>query len=333
VRILLYGDVDLSLAGGLETHLRQLAHGLTARGHDVEVYGRPVPLPDLHMVDRVEPSRYDILHHHGGAWPRGLEAGRHYVKTLHFCTAAKMRNYVRLGRVKTLANPGNWRAVAEERATVGRRGRLIAVAARVVRDFGRWYGLDPARAVVIPNGATFAPPRETREAIRNRFGIDAAAPVLLTIGRADYVKGHDLIERAWERARTPGAVWVAVGGDAPAHTPGRVVTGTLSHADAVAWIHAADFAAMPSYYEGCSVAMIEMLAGGAFVLAHDVGNADEIIDEGRNGRLVAQTVDAWTNAFATVLRERPRGTGLDLGFRWDGIVERTETVYREMLAG
>lgn len=331
MRILLHAGVDLSLPGGLETHLRRLALGLAALGHEVEIFGRPAELSPFHMVSAVEPKRYDIVHHHGGAWPRGLDVGSRYVRTLHFCTAAKMANYVRLGRLRTLVNPGNWRGVAEERASAHRPGRRIAVAARVVRDFRHWYGLDPASAVVIPNGATFEPPAESRDAIRARFGVPAEAPVMLTVGRADFVKGHALLERAWNAARPAGAVWVGVGGDAPQREPGRIVTGPLPHRDVISWIHAADVAAMPSYYEGCSVAMLEMLAGGVFVLAHDVGNADEVIREGVNGRLVAPQLGAWSAALAETLEHPPRGGGLDAAYHWDAIVERTETVYREPL--
>ena len=51
-----------------------------------------------------------------------------------------------------------------------------------------------------------------------------------------------------------------------------------------------DAFALPSYYEGCSVALLEMLAGGLFTLAHDVGNAAEVIRPGANGEIVPREV-------------------------------------------
>jgi glycosyltransferase involved in cell wall biosynthesis len=333
MKVLLYADVDLSLPGGLETHIRQLALGLEARGHAVEIFGTPPVLPPFRMVDRVEVQRYDVIHHHGGVWPRGLDAGDRYVRTLHFCTAAKMENYLRIGRLRTLANPGNWRGVREERASVRRAGRLIAVARRVVKDFARFYGLDPACAVVIPNGATFAEPSESRAAIRARFGVAERAPVLLTIGRADFVKGHDLLERAWRAARKPpGSVWVNVGGEVATRSEDRVVTGSLPHEQVVSWIHAADLGAMPSHYEGCSVAMLEMIAGNLFTLAHDVGNAAELLRSGANGRIVVARVRDWSGALSEALAGPKRGASLGDEFRWQSIVERTEAVYRDAIA-
>jgi glycosyltransferase involved in cell wall biosynthesis len=332
VRILFHAGVDLSRPGGLETHLIELARGLQARGHEVDILAHPDRMPGLRMVSSVEPSRYDILHHHGARWPSQLPVDARYVRTLHFCTAAKMARYVGMGRVQTLANLGNWRALAEERRSV-RRGRVIAVAPVIVRDGARYYGLDAARAVVIPNGTTFGTPRESRAAIRHRHGIPPEAPVLLTIGRADFVKGFDLIGRAWPavRSRRPDAVWVSVGG-VSSRSEGHLVTGPVPHEEVVSWIAAADLGAFPSYYEGCGVAILEMLAGGLFVLAHDVGIVEVVVREGTNGRVVEPTVVAWRGALADALERRPRGVPLDRSYGWDRIAERTEAVYQEILS-
>ncbi|HSD19651.1 MAG TPA: glycosyltransferase family 4 protein, partial [Anaeromyxobacter sp.] len=157
MRILLLGGVDLSRPGGLETHLLELSRCLAARGHAVEIFGRPASLPPHSMVSAVDPARYDVIHDHGG-WPPGLEPAPRHVRTLHFCVAAKMETYVRIGRLRTLVNPENWRARSAERAAVRRAERFIAVSRRVQSEFERHHGLDPTRATVIPNGASFASP-------------------------------------------------------------------------------------------------------------------------------------------------------------------------------
>jgi len=334
VRILLHAGVDISLPGGVETHLRELARCLVARGHHVDLYARPVPFPPFSTVPDFDPARYDVIHDHGGAWPPDLDVGERYVRTLHFCVAAKMETYVRLGRLRTLVNPANWRARSGERAAIRRPGRVIAVSARVRDEFARHHGLDPARAVVIPNGVLFAPATRGRAAWRAAHSIAPEAPVLLTIGRRDFVKGYDLLERAWERVRerVPGAVWVVAGGDARDARdarPARRTTGSIPHADVLEWIAAADVGALPSYYEGCSVALLEMLAGGLPTLAHDVGNAAEAIRPGSNGAIVARDVDAWTAALVGSLGgpRRPRGPALGPEYAWEAIAARVEAVY------
>jgi glycosyltransferase involved in cell wall biosynthesis len=331
VKVLLHAGVDISLPGGVETHLRELARCLTARGHEVDLFARPVPYPPFRTVADFDPARYDVIHDHGYEWPRSLDVGGRYVRTLHFCVAAKMDTYVRLGRLQTLVNPANWRARACERAAIDRRGRVIAVSARVRDEFARHHGLDPARAVVIPNGVAFAKPSQSRDAWRASHGIAPGTPVLLTVGRRDFVKGTALLERAWVqvRARVPGALWVVAGGDAREVRPDRLTTGPIPHPDVLAWISAADVGALPSYYEGCSVALLEMLAGGLPALAHDVGNAAEVIEPNVNGALVPRDAAAWTSelvaAFGGASRTRAPALGPEYG--WDAIAARVEAVY------
>ncbi len=337
MRILLQSEVDVSLPGGLETHLRELAAHLVARGHAVELMGqasKPLPFP---VVERPELARYDVVHHHGGAFPPMLRDAKAFVGTLHFCVAAKMATYVRIGRLQTLANLPNWRAVAAERALAHRRGRLIAVAERVRRDFARWHGLDPARATVISNGVTPAAPVADRAAVRARWGVPEDTVVLLTIGRDDFVKGYGLLGRAWDavRAEHANALWVTVGGRATERSPGRLVTGPLPHAGVVDWIHAADMGALPSWYEGCSVALLEMLANRLYTLAHDVGNAPEIVRPRENGEIVAPEAGAWREALARLVAAKPArpAAGLPRAYEWAAIAEATERVYADAIAG
>ena len=330
MKILLYADLDISLPGGLETHLRELATALAARGHQVDLYARPVPFGPLHTVSAFNPASYDVIHHHGNTWPETLSVGERYVRTLHFCVAGKMDAYVRLGRLRTLVNPANWRARREEGEAVRRPGRFIAVSSRVRDEFARFHGFDPARAVVIPNGVRPRAPREGREAWRERHNISPDVPVLLTVGRRDFVKGHTLLEKAWRRLPSGlDALWIRVGDDAPMKEPGIWTTGPVAHEEVREWIAAADVGALPSYYEGCSVALLEMIAGGLYSLAHDVGGAADVLPN-RNGEIVPARVEAWIQALARVLAtpRHPRAPGLGPGYTWDHIAARTEAVYQ-----
>lgn len=337
MRILLVHGGDVSVPGGLETHVRELATHLAATGHEVAVFGRPAALPPYAMTLDASPARYDVIHHHTGAWPGPPPTGRGAVRTIHFCTAAKMAIYVRRGRLRTLVNPGNWSAVADERAACRRDWTLITVSRRVSEECARHYGLDPARAAVISNGASFAPPAESREALRRRYGLSPETPILLTIGRDDFVKGYALLERAWHRVDPAGrgACWVLVGGAERSRTPDRLVTGPVSHREALDWIHAADFGALPSLSEGCSVALLEMLAGRLYTLSHDVGNAIDVVRAGVNGEIVPERLEAWVGALARMLKRPPArpAVGLAAAYGWPGIADRVEQVYREALAG
>ena len=125
------------------------------------------------------------------------------------------------------------------------------------------------------------------------------------------------------------ALWVRVGDDAPSKEPGLWTTGPVPHDDVREWIAAADVGALPSHYEGCSVALLEMVAGGLYSLAHDVGNAAEVLREG-TGEIVPPREGAWAAALARALADprRPRTAGLPPEYGWDAIAARVEAVYR-----
>jgi len=332
VRILLVADVDLSLPGGLETHVLQLSSHLGARGHEIDVLARPVPVPPHRIVAAPDPAGYDVVHHHGGTWP--LVGGpERAVHTFHFSVAAKMETYVRMGRLRTLVNPSNYRALAEERASIRRAGTLIAVSGSLARDLARIHRIESGRIHVVPNGATFDPPHEGREAWRKTHGIEPETSVLLTIGRKDYVKGFDLIERVWGDlgALPRDVIWVTVGGGAPLRSDRRIVTGPVPHSHVIEWIHAADLGAVPSYYEGGGIALLDMLAGGLYVLSHDVGVASDVVESGRNGEILPRTARAWTEALRLTLASPPGRIANSIGkeFRWDEIAARIEAIYRD----
>ena len=336
LKILLYAPVDFSKPGGLETHVLEVSRRLCARGHEVDVYGHGlIPGQGFGIATALRPEAYDVVHLHAGPSP-SIDSGPRLVRTLHFCVAAKMAAYLRIGRVRTLLNPANWRARAEEREAARGPGALIAVSERVRQEFERHHGLEPGRARVISNGASFALPRVPRDAWRATHGIAASSTVLLTIGRHDFVKGHGLLARAWDALgrEFPDALWVLVGGSEPGRTPRRLVTGSVSREDVVNWIHASDFGALPSYYEGCSVALLEMLAGTLPTLAHDVGNAAQVIRPGVNGNLVLPHARAWVDALRDYLRHPPARpqTGLEAAYGWDSIAAVIEVVYQGVRA-
>jgi glycosyltransferase involved in cell wall biosynthesis len=339
MRVLLAAGADLSLPGGLETHILELSTGLAARGHEVDVLARPDRLPPHRLVEAPDPAGYDVVHHHGGPWPAAVRGASAMppvvVRTFHFSVAAKMETYVRMGRLRTLANPANYRALAEERGSIRRGGVFVAVSRSLARDLARIHRLEPGRIHVIPNGASFEPPREDRDAWRKTHGIEPGSVVLLTIGRNDYVKGFDLLERVWrDLADLPRRVtWVTVGGGAPRRGDRRIVTGTVPRSHVTEWIHAADLGAVPSYYEGGGIALLDMLAGGLYVLTHDVGVASEVVRSGQNGEILPRRAGAWRRALRRALETPPgrRPDALGTEYRWDEITARIETLYQKAI--
>jgi glycosyltransferase involved in cell wall biosynthesis len=147
----------------------------------------------------------------------------------------------------------------------------------------------------IPNGYDtdrFAPHPEAARAFRERYGIPAAARVVLTAARLTRGKGHDIAIAALNRLRHQGLdlTYVVCGDGALegelvsiARRVGlpTVFTGLLPTRDMIGAYGAADLVVHPSLREIFPNAVGEAMACGRPVIAADAGGTAELL--GRDG--------------------------------------------------
>lgn len=227
VRVLLIMECTI---GGTRRHLRDLAHGLVARGHRVDVIAatlreprmardleamrakgigvrrlemvRPIsPLTDawhgLQLAAALPGRRYDVVHTHSskaGALGRvtaALFSGAARVHTPHTYASSFAG-----GKGQGGAPPGPPGLLLATERVLGRfTDRLIHVS-EAERAEGQALGVIPsARACVVANGidpSPFAEPRGGAE-LRAEFGIPADAPVIGSVGLLNDAKGHDVL--------------------------------------------------------------------------------------------------------------------------------------------
>lgn len=225
----------------------------------------------VRVLDEVRP---DLVHAHSAK--AGL-AGRLAVR----------------GRIPTVFQPHAWSfeavggptaalALHWERFGARWTDRLVCVS-EAERATGRRARID-GRWTVVPNGIDPerfhpAPVDTVRACLLPR--LDAAAPLVVCVGRLCRQKGQDVLLRAWDDIvrRTPGARLVLVG-DGPdaerlrSRAPQSVLfAGAV--ADAVPWYQAADLVVLPSRWEGMALAPLEALACGRPVVVTDVDGARE----------------------------------------------------------
>lgn len=171
-----------------------------------------------------------------------------------------------------------------------------------IRDIaGRSKGLlQPERMIQFPtrvDTTTFKPQPATDA--RRTLGLHGPGPFVVTCGRISEVKGWDLLVSAFPYFRQTHAdarlIFVGDGEDRPAleHTITRQdLTTSVSLAGfqppgkVAQYLNAADLVVVGSYKEGWSVAMLEALACGRVVVSTEVSGARDMIEEGRNGRVV-----------------------------------------------
>lgn len=196
-----------------------------------------------------------------------------------------------------------------ERAAVSLRlscllaNRILPVSEMVgeelVRKGIRASKIRVLHSAVEPGGNEPSP----RAVARARLGCAEGDFVIATVGRADPVKGWDLLIRAFGEVRQaiPNATLLLAGGIesasesgfraeldriARAHSVSSAVryTGRLPNVSDV--LGAADAFVLPSRSEGHSLALVEALRAGLPCVSTAVGGGPELIRDGRNGWLV-----------------------------------------------
>ena len=180
-----------------------------------------------------------------------------------------------------------------------------------------------------------------------REELGGEGPLVLTPARLNEQKGHSVLLEAI--AQVPGARFV-LAGDGPEREVLESLTARLGIADRVLFLGrrsdipqllaACDVFALPSLYEGSSLAVLEAMAAGIPIVSSAIGGTDELLDDGRSGLLVPPGDPAALAAalnrvigdpelrrdLATAARER-----LDRGLKREQMADRVTGVYRELL--
>jgi glycosyltransferase involved in cell wall biosynthesis len=203
-----------------------------------------------------------------------------------------------------------------------------------------YHGLDPASVVQL----------EGADGIRESLGIPTDVPVVGTVANFRAEKGHRyLLEAAVHVCHTfPEARFVLVGhGPLEGALRRQVhqmrlehnVIFTGSRQDVPRLMATFDVFALPSVYEGLSIALIEALSAGTPAVATRTGGVVEVLSDDVNGVIVPpRDPEALGDALVSLLNDAPRQRRIakagklraaDFDIRL--AVSRIEEVYRELL--
>jgi glycosyltransferase involved in cell wall biosynthesis len=221
-------------------------------------------------------------------------------------------------------------------------------------------GFPASRSHVIPYGVdtgTFAPGRARGAAWREKLGIPADAPVVLTVGRMVTKKGyHVLVEALPQVLGRDDSVHVVFAGDGDrreewrqqtaewkdrVHFPGAVLRDTLPDL-----YRAADLFVLPAVHDrkgnvdGLPNVILEAMASGLPVVASGISGIPLAVENDRNGTLVAEAdVTDLAEALSRLLSDRDRLAGMGAAARskaesqltWDAVAARYGAAYRQAL--
>lgn len=202
------------------------------------------------------------------------------------------------------------------------RGQRWVCVSQHNREYvSRAFRVEMDSLAVIPNGATFAAssidPFVARSRIRECLGIPGTTRIILTVARLGIQKAHAVLLEAIPNvvASHPDAHFVWLGeGEQRAALSARVAELGLTRQvhmpgfqnDIPDWLLAADIFAFPTHYEGLPFSLVEAMAAGLPVAASHVSSIPEILEDGKSGVLVDNTVEGWTTTLNTLLSEDAR---------------------------
>ena len=240
----------------------------------------------------------DILQPHGGvhwAWFwRSLRAYDHpVVRAMKF-----------LGRVLSLKQWVNgW--IENSPYGKGKSSKIIAISDMVKRDMIRWYRIPEDRVTVVYNGVDidhFHPRnRRYREEIRKKHGVEDEF-VILFVSNNFRMKGLGHLMKALGRLKGSAGLpfkLLILGRDrqeAYLRLAGQIgISGEIIFAGSTEepekYYGAADLLVHPSFYDACSLTVIEALASGLPVITTSSNGASGILNQGKGGFVISDPRD------------------------------------------
>jgi glycosyltransferase involved in cell wall biosynthesis len=192
------------------------------------------------------------------------------------------------------------RANARRLWLIGSAHRVVLVGRELLSAPLFRQAAERGRAVYIPNGVDVAKARRMAQApVPHPWLKDKREPVVISVGRIRKQKNQEALVEAIALARERVPCRLIILGEGRAEDVERLkrLTETLGIAEHVlfagvtdnvfAWLARSDLFALPSRWEGSSIALLEAMAVGVPVLAStQAGDAAHVLDNGAYGVLV-----------------------------------------------
>lgn len=261
------------------------------------------------QVLKANASRFDATMgfintwHHDVIIPQGgLRAGSRLHNAERFQSPLKRSLY----RWLKSASPTEWKYDHIERLQYdpARNARVVAVSRLVSGHLQQFRNVSPDRIHIVynsidPNRFTVANPAAVRTETRQKYGLASDAHVGLFVGHNFWLKGLEPLLKALAKrqATQPAAeqVHLLVSGGGKTKPFQKMVQDLgLSQTvhllgftpDVKSLFHAADFFVSPTYYDPCSLVVMEALACRLPVITTGCNGAGELITNGREGFVV-----------------------------------------------
>jgi phosphatidylinositol alpha-1,6-mannosyltransferase len=294
--------------------------------------------------------------------PSVLHCGRALPEGLDVWTTAKLtrRPYVCWAHGEEIACQTESRELGLLMRRVLRSADAVVANSRATARAVASLGVDDGRVTVVYPGvdaSRFRPDVPDASAVR----AELAAPgtfVLLTVGRLQRRKGHDLVLQAIAGLVPEIALRYVIVGDGDERARLQQLSRELGVDAYVHFAGAVPAEQLPSYYaaadcfvhpnrvdgsdvEGFGIVFLEAAASGLAVIGGSSGGAAEAVADGVTGLLVSGTdVDELRRALLLLIRDPERRQALGAAgrarvadtFRWERAAEAVEVIHQRLSA-
>ncbi|MEO1314180.1 MAG: glycosyltransferase family 4 protein [Pseudomonadota bacterium] len=286
----------IATATGSEVYARRLAHGLTARGHDVTFdvvahryqyapWLAPISPPDGTQVTLANTWSAAAFHRRGIPLVSVCHLVVHDPRLTPFKSLAQ--RIFHAGFIRPL-----------ERRAIARATRNIAVSQTVATQMQTHLGAGAVDVVFNGVDTQFFTPGPRQDTTRLR---------LLFVGKPSLRKGFDTVAKILARLGD-SAEFICVG---PEPAPGLprpegTYTGHRDRAGVRAALQDADLLLFPSRMEGCPYVVLEAMACGLPVVGCTATPVEEIAPEGTGILRAPGDIDGFVRAITALAHDRAR---------------------------
>ena len=283
------------------------------------------------LLQRLRP-RLDVVHDMGDGWCCDVYMPHHGTRLATFEAVNRVRGplarWLRPLAMRVLPRYRAFRELERRQYLPAPGKRFVAISEMVRGQMMERYGVPAGDVVVIRNGVDvdrFHPAQgvelEAARARREALGLTGKL-VFLLVAHQFKLKGLDLLLRVLGgmSGRRPEPALVVVGDGKVARyrrlaeslgCKGRVVFAG-DQADALPWYHAADVYVQPTYYDPCSLTVMEAMACGLPVITTRMNGAAEPVGQGIEG-LIMDDADRLEQLRAYMNRYADEGERLAAG--------------------
>ena len=348
LRIGLFTDTYAPQVNGVSVSLQMISEGLKKRGHQVTIFAPKFPgykddepnvmrLPSLKYLNnppiyvavlgtprstwKLTREHFDVLHAHSPASVGLLAYLTASTKRLpliytYHTSITDYTHYIKfIGGTGLIKRAASWFS----KASTDLGDQIVVPSPKFQRLLITQKVKQPI--TVIPNGIDLSMFKTAKNpgALRNRLGISADAPILLTVGRMDPEKRLEFIVEAFDLIAdsVPNAHLVFAGDGGSRKSVEEKASATRA-SDRIHFLGMVNRAELPDIFHDASVfvsasttevhpiSVIEAIASGLPLVAVQDEAFEGMLDDGMNGYAVPLDVKNYADVLADLLPDRER---------------------------